>query len=204
MQEVIRRQLAPVDIHGQGTSSVIDPSLWRIRRPQLVRALLEYTKFAVRDSREGYETLPEYLDEPLPAASLGGTTLGGRPDRVAVRRTGDQLSGIRIDDFKYSSASSDTNTQLKRSFQIPIYAHLAAQVLGAGPEVAIEGRYLLLRSPSTPVVAQFVDSALLQDVTLRIEGLIEKVRRGALLPEPSDKESCKICDYRRLCRLYGE
>ena len=71
MQEVIARQLAPVDINGQGANSVIDPSLWKIRRPQLVRALLEYTKFAVRDSRDGYETLPEYLDEYLPAAALG-------------------------------------------------------------------------------------------------------------------------------------
>src|SRR5262249_33898137 len=39
MEEVIERQLAPVDIDGQGPSIVIDPLLWRIRRPQLVRAL---------------------------------------------------------------------------------------------------------------------------------------------------------------------
>ena len=204
MQEVIQRQLAPVDINGQGASSVIDPALWRIRRPQLVRALLEYTKFAVRDSRDGYETLPEYLDEPLPAAMLGNTALAGRPDRVAVRRTGDVLSGIRIDDFKYSSASSDTNRQLQQSFQIPVYAHLTAQMLATGPEVPIEGRYLLLRSPSTPVVAQSVDSILLDDVSQRIDALIEKVRHGTLQPRPSDPESCKTCDYRRLCRLYGE
>jgi hypothetical protein len=204
MQDVILRQLAPVDIHGQGASSVIDPALWRIRRPQLVRALLEYTRFAVRDSRDGYDTLPEYLDEPLPAAKLGNTALAGRPDRVAIRRVGDVLTGIRIDDFKYSSASSDTNRQLEQSFQIPVYAHLAAQMLAIGPEVPIEGRYLLLRSPSTPVVAQSVDSILLDEVRGRIDDLIEKVRHGALQPGPSDPEICRTCDYRRLCRLYGE
>ena len=204
MREVIQRQLAQVDINGQGVSTVIDPALWRIRRPQLVRALLEYTKFAVRDSRDGYETLPEYLDEPLPAAKLGSTTVGGRPDRVAVRRTEGSLSGIRIDDFKYSSASSDTNRQLQNSFQIPVYAHLAARMLQAGEEVSIEGRYLLLRSPSTPVVAQSVDSIFLSEITQRIDELIEKVRHGTLQPRPADPESCKTCDYRRLCRLYGE
>ena len=78
--------------------------------------------------------------------------LAGRPDRVADSTNGrDVLTGIRIDDFKYSSASSDKNKQLQQSFQIPVYAHLTAQMLEAGPEVMIEGRYLLLRSPSTPV-----------------------------------------------------
>jgi RecB family exonuclease len=204
MQEVITRQLAAVDINGQGSHTVIDPSLWKIRRPQLVRALLEYSKFAVRDSRDGYETLPEYLDEYLPAATLGPTMLTGRPDRVAIRRTNGALTGIRIDDFKYSSASNDKNKLLQRSFQIPAYAHLAACALNAGPEAAIEGRYLLLRSPSTPVLAQSVDSMLLDEVRGRIEALIEKVRVGRLHPDPSDRETCKTCDYRRLCRLYGD
>jgi RecB family exonuclease len=204
MQEVIQRQLAAVDINGQGSHTVIDPSLWRIRRPQLVRALLEYAKFAVRDSRDGYETLTEYLDEYLPAAALGTTMLSGRPDRVAVRRTGGELTGIRIDDFKYSSASSDKNKLLQQSFQIPVYGFLTAHALGAGPEVMIEGRYLLLRSPSTPVLPQSVDIAMFDEVRGRIDLLIDKVRLGRLHPEPSDQEGCKTCDYRRLCRLYGD
>ena len=204
MQEVIKRQLAAVDINGQGSHTVIDPALWRIRRPQLVRALLEYAKFAVRDSRDGYETLSEYLDEYLPASALGATRLSGRPDRVAVRRAGGTLTGIRIDDFKYSSASSDKNKLLQQSFQIPVYAHLTARALEAGPEVMIEGRYLLLRSPSTPVLSQSVDAALIDEVRDRIDMLVEKVRLGLLHPEPSDQEGCKICDYRRLCRLYGD
>jgi PD-(D/E)XK nuclease superfamily len=204
MQEVIRRQLARVDIDGQGERTVIDPSLWRIRRPQLVRALLEYVKFAVRDSRDGYETLPEYLDQPLPAAPLGATMLAGRPDRVAIRRTNGLLSGIRIDDFKYSVASSETNRQLQQSFQIPIYAHLTACALGAGPEVMAEGRYLLLRSPSTPVVSQSVDSVLMGEIRNRVDTLIQKVRLGEMHPDPADKEDCRTCDYRRLCRLYGD
>jgi len=204
MMAAIERQLASVDIHGQGNNSVIDPSLWKIRRPQLVRALREYAKFAVRDARDGYETLPEYLDQYLPAAELGSARVAGRPDRVAVRRTEGRLTGIRIDDFKYSSASNDLNRQLRQSFQIPVYAHLAARVLAAGPEVPIEGRYLLLRSPSTPVVAQAVDSVLLDEIALRIRDLVEVVRAGRLHPDPAERDDCKTCDYRRLCRFYGD
>jgi RecB family exonuclease len=203
METIVKRQLASVDINGQGPSSVIDPSLWKIRRPQLVGALLEYVRFAVSDARDGYETLAEYLDERLPAASLGAALLSGRPDHVAVRKTEGVLSGIRIDDFKYSAASSATNKLLQRSFQIPVYAHLAAVALGAGPEVPIEGRYVLLRSPSTPVVKQSVDSMLMDDVRERIDALMEKVRLGRLHPDPGPEEDCGRCDYRRLCRIKG-
>jgi hypothetical protein len=203
MQEIITRQLARVDIDGQGPSSVIDPSLWRIRRPQLVRALVEYVRFAVSDARDGYETLPEYLDMPLPSSSLGRVALKGRPDRVGVRRTGGQLTGIRIDDFKYSAANRDTSRQLQQSFQIPVYAHLAARALNAEPGVQFEGRYILLRSPSAPVLAHGVDSEVLEDVRLRIEELVAKVKSGRLHPDPADKQNCTQCDYRRLCRIHG-
>jgi RecB family exonuclease len=203
MQQIVQRQLAQVDIDGQGPNSVIDPSLWRIRRPQLVRALLEYVKFAVRDAKDGYETLDEYLDENLPAASLGSVLLGGRPDHVAVRRSTGLLTGIRVDDFKYSAASSASNKRFEDSVQIPVYAHLAASALKAGPEVPIEGRYLLLRSPSTPVVLQQVDSVLLDEVRARIEGLVDKVRSGELHPAPAQMDECSRCDYRRLCRFFG-
>jgi hypothetical protein len=68
----------------------------------------------------------------------------------------------------------------------------------------IEGRYLLLRSPSKPVVAQSVDSLFIDEVRGRLDTLIEKVRLGRLHPEPLDAEGCKTCDYRRMCRLYGD
>jgi hypothetical protein len=203
MNEIIQRRLAPIDINGQGPTQVIDPSLWRIRRPQLVNALNVYVKFAVRDSRDGYDTVPEYLDQALPPARLGEVELGGRPDHVAVRRAGGTLTGIRIDDFKYSAVSSYTSRQLKQSFQIPVYAYLAAKALHASDGVAMEGRYLLLRSPSTPVVAHVIDDAVFGEIRGRINELIALLRSGRLHPDPADRQECTSCDYRRLCRLYG-
>jgi len=69
--------------------------------------------------------------------------------------------------------------------------------------VRIEGRYLLLRSPGTPVVSQFIDAAVFEDVRVRIEALVGKVADGHLAPDPADRQGCSDCDYRRLCRLYG-
>lgn len=203
MEEIIARQLAPVDIHGQGPFSVIDPSLWRIRRPQLVRALLEYVVFAVRDATDGFETLPEYLDRPLPAAEFAGVQLAGRPDHVAVRRHEGKIRSIRIDDFKYSAASSGMGKLLQKSFQIPVYAYLAARSLDAGSDVSLEGRYLLLRSPSSPVVASALDSAVLDDIRERIQGLVRKAAAGRLHADPADRQDCASCDYRRLCRVHA-
>jgi hypothetical protein len=182
----------------------IDPALWKIRRPQLVRALMLWSAFAVRDSRDGYETLTEYLDAPLPPAQLKDAMLAGRPDHVAVRRSNGELTGIRIDDFKYSAASSATGRQLDQSFQIPVYAFLAARALNAAPGVPMEGRYLLLRSPSNPVKARALDDGVFEETADRIGALIDKVRKGELAPDPSDPQECSSCAYRRLCRLYGD
>jgi hypothetical protein len=203
MDTVIARRLAPADVNGQGPYSVFDPSLWKIRRRQLVGVLNRYVEFAVRDAADGFKTQPAYLDSALPPAPIGAVMLAGKPDHVGVHRNGGEIDAIRIDDFKYSAASGSTAKQLKQSFQIPVYAYLAARALGADPGVRIEGRYLLLRSPGNPVISHAVDEAVFEDVRVRIEGLLEKVAHGRLSPDPADRQSCGDCDYRRLCRLYG-
>jgi hypothetical protein len=203
MNEIIARRLSAADVSGQGPYSVFDPSLWKIRRRQLVSVLNRYVEFAVRDAVAGFETQPEYLDAPLPESPLGGIRLAGKPDHVAVHRTGELVDGIRIDDFKYSAASSSTAKQLKQSFQIPVYAYLAARALQAESPVRIEGRYLLLRSPGNPVIAQAIDDGVFEDVRVRIDALMQIVQEGRFEPRPADKQDCADCDYRRLCRLYG-
>jgi hypothetical protein len=203
MNEIITRRLSAADVNGEGPYSVFDPSLWKIRRPQLVSALNRYVDFAVRDALDGFETQVEYLDAPLSPSALGQTLLAGKPDHVAVRRDGARVDAIRIDDFKYSAASGATARLLKQSFQLPVYAYLAARALAAEDGVQIEGRYLLLRSPGNPVISHAIDDGVFRDVRDRIERLLERVRDGRLEPDPADTQVCVDCDYRRLCRLYG-
>jgi hypothetical protein len=203
MNEIITRRLSAADVNGQGPYSVFDPSLWKIRRRQLVSALNRYVDFAVRDALDGFETLPQYLESPLPPASLGTTMLAGKPDHVSVRRNGTHIDAIRVDDFKYSAASSGMARQLKQSFQIPVYAYLAARATAAEPGVQIEGRYLLLRSPVNSVISHAIDADVFDEVRARIEALLDKVREGKLEPHPADRQACGNCAYRRLCRLYG-
>jgi hypothetical protein len=203
MNDIIARRFSSADIHGQGPHSVFDPSLWKIRRHQVVSVLNEYVNFAVRDALDGFETQPAYLDSPLPAAQLGRVLLSGRPDHVAVHKTGNGIDAIRVDDFKYSAASSTTARLLKESFQIPIYAYLAAEALAPGETVRMEGRYLLLRSPGNPVVSCSIDGTVFEDVGNKIDTLMTKVQGGKFRPDPLDKQDCMDCEYRRLCRLYG-
>jgi hypothetical protein len=203
MNEIIARRLSAADVNGQGPYSVFDPASWRIRRGQLASALNRYVDFAVTDAFDGFRTLPEYLDAPLPPAILGGTAIAGKPDHVAVRCDGSRIAAIRVDDFKYSAASSGIARQLKQSFQIPLYSYLAARALGLDASVFIEGRYLLLRSPGNPVVSHPIDEGVFEEVRLRVEALVKKVQEGRLEPDPADRQSCGECDYRRLCRMYG-
>jgi hypothetical protein len=204
MIEIIDRKLSRADISGEGPYSVFDPGLWKIRRAQLVAVLLKYVEFAVKDSIAEFVTLGEYLDAPLPHARLGGALLSGRPDHVAVHRTDGRIDAIRVDDFKYSAASSASAKQLKDSFQIPIYAYLAQQALEADTGIQIEGRYLLLRSPSTPVVSHWIDETVISDIRRRVDELVGKVSDGGLHPDPADPQACPSCDYRRLCRYHGQ
>jgi hypothetical protein len=203
MSGIIERRLAPVDVSGQGPYSVFDPGLWQIRRRQLVSTLLKYVEFAVRDAIGGFQTVADYLDKPFPNSRLGNTLLAGKPDHVAVHQRDGQIDGVRVDDFKYSALSSATAKQLRESMQVPVYAWLALQALGLDPNVRIEGRYLLLRSPSNPVVAQAIDGEVFRHVRERIERLLEGVEQGRLHPRPMDKQLCPDCDYRRLCRING-
>jgi len=203
MDEIVRRRLAPADVNGQGPHSVFDPSLWKIRRQQIVAVLHRYVDFAVHDALDGFETQPAYLDNALPPARLGEVLLCGRPDHVSTHRAGDRIDGIRIDDFKYSAASGSTARLLKESFQIPTYAYLAIQALGADPSVRTDGRYLLLRSPENPVISYSINEAVIDDVRMRVEALIRKVHEGKLHPDPTEKQECIDCEYRRLCRMYG-
>jgi hypothetical protein len=201
MDDIVRRRLADADINGQGAFSVFDPSLWKIRRVQLVAALRQYVRFAVKDAFDGFETLTEYLDSRLPPSNLGSILLGGRPDHVAVRRLGNRIEGIRVDDFKYSAATTATARMLKDSFQIPVYAWLAGRAVKAEESTHYEGRYLLLRSPSVPVVSHAIDPVVFDELRERIDALLVKVRSGRLHPDPADRQDCQMCDYRRLCRV---
>jgi len=203
MEQIVQRRLAPADVNGQGPHSVFDPSLWKIRRQQIVAVLSKYVDFAVRDALDGFETQSAYLDSALPPARLGEVLLCGRPDHVSIHRAGNRIDGIRIDDFKYSAASASTARLLKESFQIPIYAYLAMQALGADQSVRTDGRYLLLRSPENPVISYSINEAVIDDVRMRVEALIRKVHEGKLHPDPTEKQDCIDCEYRRLCRLYG-
>jgi len=203
MNGIIARRLAATDINGQGPYSVFDPSLWKIRRRQVVSVLNEYVHFAVRDALDGFETQLKYLDGSLPPARLGETLLSGKPDHVAVHRAGDCIDAVRIDDFKYSAAAASTAKLLKQSFQIPVYAYLAMHALGTHASVRMEGRYLLLRSPGNPVVSYSIDETVFDSVRLRVDNLMAKVREGKLHPDPADKQDCMDCEYRRLCRLFG-
>jgi hypothetical protein len=100
MDEIVTRRLSATDVSGQGPYTVFDPSLWKIRRPQLLSVLNAYVAFAVRDAADGFETEPQYLDAPLPSSALGKTLLAGRPDHVAVHRSNGRIDALRIDDFK--------------------------------------------------------------------------------------------------------
>ena len=66
---------------------------------------------------------------------------------------------------------------MRDSFQIPIYAWLLARTINADSSTQIDGRYLLLRSPSTPVVSHAIDSVVFEELQTRVVGLVDLAKR---------------------------
>ena len=206
MRRVVHQNLADVDIDRQGPTTLFDPATWPIRREQLVRALDAYLEFAVEDARSGYETVVEFLESPFPAVAVSDFKLAGRPDHVSVHRSGEQVDGIRVDDFKYSAGGDYLNKGPGRN-QLDIYVFLAREVFGqrggaASGDTVLEGRYLLLRTPEAPSVATAYTEEGLRTTMSEIDRQLQTVRAGRFQPAPDDPQSCPSCDFRRLCRLY--
>ena len=81
-------------------------------------------------------------------------------------------------------------------------ASLAAALASTVSPVA-RARRRAVRSPSSPVVTLAIDHKRFLDLEQEIGELVAKVRDGRLHPDPADRQDCAICDYRRLCRMYG-
>ena len=145
--------------------------------------------------------------------------LKGRVDRVAIREDGAGISGVLVQDFKYSGNADRYRGRLKlealghSSFQLPIYLYLVLQQLArdgyrVAPNAELRLEYLLLKDPKRKPLDAEVGHAFLEPE--QVGGLFHGVRRvtegaiaGHFAPRPADGEqSCTYCAYAALCRYW--
>jgi DNA helicase-2/ATP-dependent DNA helicase PcrA len=133
--------------------------------------------------RGGFDSKPEYLEQPFSAA-IDGWTLRGVIDRV------DRLdAGWRILDYK----SGRPVARGRRDLQVALYAMGAASALKLEP---VELEVVYLASGETLQLER--PDALVAEATKQGADVAEGVRAGRFDAKP-DRRRCRLCPYRLAC-----
>jgi PD-(D/E)XK nuclease superfamily/Exodeoxyribonuclease V, gamma subunit len=196
------------------------PGFWRVRQAELRAVLDDLAGYVAAQPRAEYRT--HYQEHDLTAVvPCGPWSLGlkGRVDRVAIRRDAAGISGILVQDFKYSGNASRYRPQLtidalgRSSFLLPVSLYLVLQQMacedvqvGAAAELRIE--YVLLKDATHRASEATVSRAFFEPD--RPGGLADGIRRlaqqaidGRFAPRPAaGKQTCTYCAYTALCRYW--
>jgi hypothetical protein len=188
-----------------------DPALFDVAWRQVAAAVDALIVLEHRQQRalaaDGVDV--EYrLETPVEHVLAGEPPLriGGRPDRIELRRRGGRLVGLRVLDYKITRRAETFRPLIdpKRAmgttgFQIPVYVLAAA---GETPDLpadaVLSGGYLVLLAAEKEVIRPQFTRAELDTVAANIRGLVGAVSAGRfdVDPDPCDP----YCAYRAVCR----
>ena len=171
-----------------------------------VDAGIAYRVFAMEASRPTpiVERLIEYpLEGEFEFATTDGSVrrvaINAKTDRIDVLSDG----SIRVIDYK-----SKNTPDPKVALQLPLYAHLARELLQRA-----RGRHLMLGEalylsfegdrpvvPLRPARGQTLDDVII-DAQHRTIRTLDLIAKGDFPPRPAKKSLCGPCSYRTVCRL---
>jgi RecB family exonuclease len=190
--------------------SRLSPGEAALERQKLLGSAVDpgiaYRVFAMEASRPTpiSERLLEFpLDGEFEFQTSGGDTrrvrINAKTDRIDVLSDG----GIRVVDYK-----SKVTPDPKVALQLPVYAHLARDVLQKmhGRALALsEALYLSFEGdravvPLRPARGQTLDD-LMTDAQRRATDALDAIAAGLFPPRPAKKSICTICSFRAVCRL---
>jgi hypothetical protein len=196
------------------------PGFWHVRKAELMAILDDLAAHLARRRPDPYRTHSHECDltgvAPCGSWSLA---LRGRVDRVAVREGPSGITGVLVQDFKYSGnigryrGRLDLDALGQSSFQLPVYLYLTLQQLAQdgyriAPDAELCLQYVLLKDPKRKVWDVEVSHAFFAPAQVR--GLFDGIRRvtemaiaGRFAPRPLEsKQTCTSCAYAALCRYW--
>ena len=196
------------------------PGFWQVRQAELMAVLDDLASYLASQPPEAYRT--HYHECDLAAVTACGAwsvALKGRVDRVAVRQGPEGITGILVQDFKYSGNVGRYRERLDQvalgqsSFQLPVYLYLTLQQLAQeglqlAPHAELRLQYVLLKDPKRKawdgeVSRTFFAPDQVGGLFTGIQRVIEMASAGRFVPRPSDsKQTCASCAYAALCRYW--
>jgi ATP-dependent helicase/DNAse subunit B len=196
------------------------PGFWQVRQAELIAVLDDLAIYLAARQPGTYRT--HYHEGGLAGVASCGAwsiALQGRVDRVAIREGPAGITGILVQDFKYSGNVGRYRAQLggdalgQSSFQLPIYLYLTLLQLAhdghrIAPDAELRLEYLLLKDPKGKAWDAEVDHSFF--AADQAGGLFQGIRRitelaiaGRFAPRPLEpKQTCTYCAYAALCRYW--
>jgi RecB family exonuclease len=143
------------------------------------------------------------MEEEFTFELAPGTTVRGRIDRIDTAPDGKAY----VIDYKYSRADTvKGKLENDNLLQAPLYLMAAEQVYGARAAGVF---YVGLRTGM--VYAGWSDAPLLDAVAMperwlertreRALDIVKEIREGSVSIQPADRDKCKWCDARDVCRI---
>jgi ATP-dependent helicase/nuclease subunit B len=217
MRAIAQQALATWD-YGPGSGH---PGFWQVRKAELLAILDDLAMYLATQQPDGYRTY--YHEHALTGVAPCGAwsiCLTGRVDRVAVRQGPAGISGVLVQDFKYSASAARYRDQLKgdalghSSFQLPVYLYLTLQQLARdghqlAPDAELRLEYLLLKDAGkkawdATIARSFFEPDQAWTLFQGVRQLTEQALAGHFAPRPMDpKQTCAHCAYTALCRFWS-
>jgi len=197
------------------------PGFWQVRKTELLAILDDLATYLATQPPDGYRTCyHEHTMTGVAPCAAWAVCLTGRVDRVAVRQGPGGITGVLVQDFKYSASAARYREQLQAdalgnwSFQLPVYLYLTLQQLAhdghqLAPNAELRLQYLLLKDAGrktldASIIQGFFDPGQTWNLFQGIRQLTERALAGHFAPRPLDpKQTCAHCAYTALCRFWS-
>jgi ATP-dependent helicase/DNAse subunit B len=171
---------------------------------RLRNAMLEDLCAFAEDPRWPRAAFESRTEQPFEFA-LETVGVRGKIDRLDVAPDGRAY----VIDYKYSAAQR-TRHRLndENLLQAPLYVMAAEKAFGMRPAgmfyVGLKGGVVYAGWSSQPVEglsAEPIPEGWLENARERTVRVVEEIRAGRVEAAPSNRENCRLCDYRDVCRV---
>jgi ATP-dependent helicase/DNAse subunit B len=163
---------------------------------RLRNAMVEDLHAFATDGRWPLKGLESRMEEPFEFDLTDSIRIAGKIDRLDFAADG----SVFVTDYKYSRAQTAKGRRDDENLlQAPLYAMAAERVFGVR---AAGMHYVALKGGieeigwDAPFPEGFFERAIEKTVSA-----VEEIRAGRVAVEPSNRDKCRYCDFRDVCRV---
>jgi hypothetical protein len=209
VQEAVDAVAGQVQDHARGPSAV-----WALTRRQVATTIHRYLRHvAEEESRAGREPVALEASFGLDGSTVPGVPIDTRHGTVTLRGKIDRLDrhpdsgALHVIDYKYGRKTKEHEEAVDpercgvERFQLFAYflgALAWVDANAAAQPSAVSAAIHCIRSPAVVGPLAMPDPEV---VRAGIARAIDDASSGAFDPTPRNPKSCRICDFRRSCRI---